>query len=150
VAPVGGLEQARQPTSRRPLAAHLTSMPGPAGTPGDLHLEPARRCHPANRADRVRGRAARSYAGRMIGAKPAAVCWSIFTLLGAGPGDSLDDLLPSPVPHSTGSDDARYATALAFFYRRPSTLPNVCTLVLSVVACSASASVGRPDFWLVR
>ena len=30
----------------------------------------------------------------MIGAKHAAVCRWIFTLLGAGPGDSLDDLFP--------------------------------------------------------
>ncbi len=32
--------------------------------------------------------------GRVIGAKPAAVCRWIFDLLGAGPGDSLDDLFP--------------------------------------------------------
>ena len=32
--------------------------------------------------------------GRVIGAKPAAVCRWIFTLLGAAPGDSLDDLFP--------------------------------------------------------
>ena len=32
--------------------------------------------------------------GRGIGAEPAAVCRWIFTLLGAGPGDSLDDLFP--------------------------------------------------------
>jgi hypothetical protein len=32
--------------------------------------------------------------GRVIGAKPAAVCRWIFTLLGACPGDSLDDLFP--------------------------------------------------------
>ncbi|MGZ4619815.1 MAG: hypothetical protein ACXV3F_14155 [Frankiaceae bacterium] len=32
--------------------------------------------------------------GRVIGAKPAAVCRWIFTLLGAGPGDTLDDLFP--------------------------------------------------------
>jgi hypothetical protein len=32
--------------------------------------------------------------GRVIGAKPAAVCRWIFTLLGAGPGDILDDLFP--------------------------------------------------------
>jgi len=31
---------------------------------------------------------------RVIGAKPAAVCRWIFTLLGAGPGDTLDDLFP--------------------------------------------------------
>ena len=30
----------------------------------------------------------------MIGAKPAAVCRWIFTLLGACPGDTLDDLFP--------------------------------------------------------
>jgi hypothetical protein len=32
--------------------------------------------------------------GRVIGAKPAAVCGWIFDLLGAAPGDSLDDLFP--------------------------------------------------------
>jgi hypothetical protein len=32
--------------------------------------------------------------GRVIGAKPAAVCQWIFILLGAGPGDILDDLFP--------------------------------------------------------
>ena len=32
--------------------------------------------------------------GRVIGAKPAAVCRWIFELLGAGPGDILDDLFP--------------------------------------------------------
>jgi hypothetical protein len=30
----------------------------------------------------------------VIGAKPAAVCRWIFTLLGAAPGDTLDDLFP--------------------------------------------------------
>jgi hypothetical protein len=32
--------------------------------------------------------------GRVIGSKPAAVCRWIFTLLGAAPGDRLDDLFP--------------------------------------------------------
>jgi hypothetical protein len=32
--------------------------------------------------------------GREIGAKPAAVCRWIFDLLGAAPGDRLDDLFP--------------------------------------------------------
>ena len=32
--------------------------------------------------------------GRVIGAKPAAVCRWIFSLLGAGPADTLDDLFP--------------------------------------------------------
>ena len=32
--------------------------------------------------------------GRVIGAKPAAVCWWIFDLLDAAPGDTLDDLFP--------------------------------------------------------
>ena len=32
--------------------------------------------------------------GRVIGAKPAAVCGWIFDLLGAAPGDTLDDLFP--------------------------------------------------------
>jgi len=30
----------------------------------------------------------------VVGAKPAAVCRWIFTLLGAAPGDMLDDLFP--------------------------------------------------------
>jgi hypothetical protein len=32
--------------------------------------------------------------GRVTGAKPAAVCRWIFGLLGAEPGDTLDDLFP--------------------------------------------------------
>lgn len=32
--------------------------------------------------------------GRVIGAKPAAFCRWVFTLLGAAPGDTLDDLFP--------------------------------------------------------
>ncbi len=32
--------------------------------------------------------------GRVIGAKPAAVCRWIFGLIGAAPGDTLDDLFP--------------------------------------------------------
>ena len=32
--------------------------------------------------------------GRVIGAKPAAVCRWIFDLLGAAPGDTLDGLFP--------------------------------------------------------
>ena len=32
--------------------------------------------------------------GHVLGAKPAAVCRWIFALLGAGPGDTLDDLYP--------------------------------------------------------
>jgi hypothetical protein len=36
----------------------------------------------------------RTLPGRVIGAKPAAVCRWIFGLLGAGPGDTLDDLFP--------------------------------------------------------
>ena len=35
-------------------------------------------------------------ASRVIGAKPAAVCRWIFELLGAAPGDTLDDLFPAP------------------------------------------------------
>ena len=34
--------------------------------------------------------------GRVLGAKPAAVCRWIFILLGACPGDTLDDLFPAP------------------------------------------------------
>ena len=36
--------------------------------------------------------------GHVIGAKPAAVCRWIFALLGACPGDTLDDLFPAPGP----------------------------------------------------
>src|SRR5208283_1679675 len=42
----------------------------------------------ARRFDRVRGGAAGHLACRVAGAKPAAVCRWIFTLLGAGPGDT--------------------------------------------------------------
>jgi hypothetical protein len=36
--------------------------------------------------------------GRVIGAKPAAVCRWIFALLGAAAEDTLDDLFPAPAP----------------------------------------------------
>jgi hypothetical protein len=36
----------------------------------------------------------RTLPGRVIGAKPAAVCRWVFGLLGALPGDTLDDLFP--------------------------------------------------------
>ena len=50
--------------------------------------------------------------GRVIGTKPAAFCRWMFTLLGAAPGDSLDDLFP-------GSGAVARAWA-AFTRRRPS------------------------------
>ena len=52
-------------TSAQPQAADLRRVP-PASSPTD----------------------------RVIGAKPAAVCRWIFGLLGAAPGDTLDDLFP--------------------------------------------------------
>jgi hypothetical protein len=58
-------------------------------------------------------------------------------------GDSLDDLFPGSVPHSTEGDDARYTTALAFFYGRHRCSPDVSTLVLSAVACSLSFRESR-------
>jgi len=45
---------------------------------------------------------------------------------------------PSRVANPTGRDDARYTTALAFFYGRHRCSPDVSTVVLSVVACSFS------------
>jgi len=55
--------------------------------------------------------------GRVIGAKPAAVCRWIFTLLGAAPGDRLDDLFPGSGAVGrawaayTGGDPSRPAAA---------------------------------------
>jgi hypothetical protein len=46
--------------------------------------------------------------GRVIGARPSAVCRWIFTLLGAGPGDTLEDLFPG-----TGHPHAAAATSTA-------------------------------------
>ena len=54
--------------------------------------------------------------GRVIGAKPAAVCRWIFDLLGAAPGDSLDDLFPArvrsagPGPRSPARQSPRYGS----------------------------------------
>jgi hypothetical protein len=53
--------------------------------------------------------------GRVIGAKPAAVCRWIFTLLGAAPGDTLDDLFP-------GSGAVSRAWA-AYTSQQPSSTP---------------------------
>lgn len=56
------------------------------------------RQHPSrgSRADALVHRAhpRRTDPGRVIGAKPAAFCWWLFDLLGALPGDELDDLFP--------------------------------------------------------
>ena len=55
--------------------------------------------------------------GRVIGAKPAAVCRWIFDLLGAEPGDTLDDLFPGSGAVSrawaacTGHDPSRPSPA---------------------------------------
>ena len=51
----------------------------------------------ARRLDHVRRLGSHHAAGRVIGAKPAAVCRWILDLLGAGPGDTLDDLFPELV-----------------------------------------------------
>ena len=87
--------------------------------------------------------------GRMIGAKPAAMCRG--SLPGTEPGDSLDDLFRGPVPRSTRSDDARYATALAFFYGRHVLTECEQRSCSHVVARSFNfREPGRPDFWLAR
>jgi hypothetical protein len=51
--------------------------------------------------------------GRLIGARPSAVCRWIFTLLGAGPGDTLEDLFPG-----TGHPHTAAATSTAARGRR--------------------------------
>jgi len=68
--------------------------------------------------------------GRVIGAKPAAVCRWIFTLLGAGPGDSLDDLFP-------GSGAVRRAWA-AYTGQEPSSPAAV------YASCKARADASSP------
>ena len=93
------------------------ARPGCGWRPGTAASGPPRaggRCTPGNRSstaggrqiirDRLQPRRADSIVcgvapvttlpGRVIGAKPAAVCRWIFDLLGAGPGDTLDDLFP--------------------------------------------------------
>jgi hypothetical protein len=62
--------------------------------------------------------------GRVIGAKPAAVCRWIFTLLRAGPGDTLDDLFPGSGAVSrawaayTGQDPSSSPACYASFKAR--------------------------------
>lgn len=68
--------------------------------------------------------------GRVIGAKPAAVCRWIFTLLGAGPGDILDDLFP-------GSGAVSRAWA-AYTGQEPSPTPTV------YASCKARADASSP------
>lgn len=68
--------------------------------------------------------------GRVIGAKPAAVCRWIFTLLGAGLGDSLDDLFP-------GSGAVGRAWA-AYTGQQPSPAP------ASHASCKARADASSP------
>ena len=66
--------------------------------------------------------------GRVIGAKPAAVCRWIFDLLGAAPGDTLDDLFPGSgavsrawTAFTSSGDPPRPARGLS----RPPGLPRV-------------------------
>ena len=68
--------------------------------------------------------------GRVIGAKPAAVCRWIFTLLGAAPGDTLDDLFP-------GSEAVSRAWA-AYIRQQPSPPPTV------YASCKARADASSP------
>jgi hypothetical protein len=76
--------------------------------------------------------------GRVIGAKPAAVCRWIFTLLGAAPGDTLDDLFP-------GSGAVTRAWA-AYTSRDPSRAPECRTSREAGGTSSPTASdVSCPD-----
>jgi hypothetical protein len=70
--------------------------------------------------------------GRVIGAKPAAVCRWIFTLLGAGPGDSLDDLFP-------GSGAVSRAWA-AYIGQEPSSTPAVYASCKAQADASSTAA----------
>ena len=82
---------------------------------------------------------------RVIGAKPAAVCRWIFTLLGAAPGDTLDDLFP-------GSGAVTRAWA-AYTSRDPSRAPECPTSrevgdtsspAASDASCKARADASAP------
>ena len=53
--------------------------------------------------------------GRVIGAKPGAFCRWVFDLLGAAPGDSLDDLYPG-----SGAVGKAWATYTGPYGRRHS------------------------------
>jgi hypothetical protein len=66
----------------------------------------------------------------VIGAKPAAVCRWIFTLLGAAPGDTLDDLFP-------GSGAVSRAWA-AYTGQQPS------SLAVADASCQARADASSP------
>ena len=68
--------------------------------------------------------------GWVIGAKPAAVCRWIFTLLGAAPGDTLDDLFP-------GSGAVSRAWA-AYTGQDPSPTPTV------YASCKGRADTSSP------
>jgi hypothetical protein len=68
--------------------------------------------------------------GPVIGARPAAVCRWIFTLLGAAPGDTLDDLFP-------GSGAVSQAWA-AYTSQQPSSTPTV------YASCKARADASSP------
>ena len=68
--------------------------------------------------------------GRVIGAKPPTVCRWIFTLLGAAPGDSLDDLFP-------GSGAVSRAWA-AYTSQQPSSTPAL------YASCQARADASSP------
>ena len=67
--------------------------------------------------------------GRVIGAKPAAVCRWIFDLPGAGPGDTLDDLFPGSGAVTrawaacTGHDPSRPSPADTTAPGRPDAVP---------------------------
>ena len=67
--------------------------------------------------------------GRVVGAKPAAVCRWIFQLLGAGPGDTLDDLFPG---------SGAVGRAWAAYTGQPSSTPAVYAL------CKARADASYP------
>jgi hypothetical protein len=67
--------------------------------------------------------------GRVIGAKPAAVCRWIFTLLGAAPGDTLDDLFPG---------SGAVSRAWAAYIGQPSPAPAV------YASCKARADASSP------
>ena len=67
--------------------------------------------------------------GRVVGAKPAAVCRWIFQLLGAAPGDTLDDLFPG---------SGAVGRAWAAYTGQPSPTP------ASHASCKARADASSP------
>ena len=96
--------------------------------------------------------------GRVIGAKPAAVCRWIFTLLGAAPGDTLDDLFPGSgavgrawaaytggePSFSAGLDASREARADASSSAADNGMALSCSSA-SDTSCKARADVSCPD-----